>query len=136
DAGSFKEAIVQYNLALGIIPDDKFATDRIALANKRMDDNAKEAEERINKILAAADSQFKADNWKDAKDLYLRYLTARNSDSYAQDQVKICDQKIKEAEGLAQNKAAMEVKYKKFMEEGARLGALKKYDEAIAQFTS
>jgi tetratricopeptide (TPR) repeat protein len=135
DAGSFKEAIVQYNLALDIITNDKFATDRIALANKRIDDNAKEAEERINKILAAADNQFKGENWKEAKDLYLRYLTARNGDNYAQDQVKLCDQKIKEAEGLAQNKAAIEVKYKKFMEEGARLGALKKYDEAIAQFT-
>ncbi|HLP10954.1 MAG TPA: hypothetical protein VK177_03420 [Flavobacteriales bacterium] len=136
DAGSFKEAIVQYELALGVIADDKFATERIALANKRIADNAKEAEERINKILAAADNEFKADNWKEAKDLYIRYLTARNNDTYAQDQVKLCDQKIKEAEGLAQNKAAAEAKYKKFMEEGARLGVLKKYDDAIAQFTS
>ncbi|HYG51922.1 MAG TPA: hypothetical protein VD905_13515, partial [Flavobacteriales bacterium] len=136
DAGSFPEAVVQYNLALGVIPDDKFATERIALANKRMEENKKEAEERINKILTAADKEFKAENWKDAKDLYLRYLAARNNDNYAQEQVKLCDQKMKEAESLAANKAAAEVKYKKFMEEGERLGGLKKYDDAIAQFTS
>src|SRR5204863_1725693 len=89
----------------------------------------------LAKLLTAADNEFKDGNWTDAKGYYERYLKQRPDNTYSADQIKKCDEKIKEEMANANNKAAVEARYKKFMEEGEEMAKLKKYDEAIMKFT-
>jgi len=135
DGGDFQKSIVEYNNALGVIPGDEFATKRIALANERIEGKKKEIEEMLAKLMMAADNEFKDGNWSDAKGYYERYIKIRPENTYAVDQIKICEAKIKEELANANSKAAVEARYKKFMEEGEEMAKLKKYDEAIMKFT-
>ena len=82
----FKEALNDYVAAAAIIPDDKYANQRIEEINKKL-----QLEGNFADLIAKADNEFITKNYSEAKSLYQDALKIRATDKYSIDRVKEID---------------------------------------------
>lgn len=125
------EALTEYNNALSILPEDKFAQDRRDETQQILDnlalksDEEKAKKEKFDKIVAEADAIFDVKKYIDAKNKYEEGLQLFPSDPYVLKQV---DEAIrlskKEGEGLE------ETAYRKVVDKADEYFAAANYDKA------
>ena len=82
----FKEALNDYVAAAAIIPDDKYANQRIDEINQKL-----QLEGNFADLIAKADNEFNTKNYDGAKSLYQDALKIRANDKYSIDRVKEID---------------------------------------------
>jgi tetratricopeptide (TPR) repeat protein len=82
----FKEALNDYIAAAAIIPDDKYANQRIEEINQKL-----QLEGNFADLIAKADNEFNTKNYGEAKSLYQEALKIRANDKYSFDRIKEID---------------------------------------------
>ncbi|MFV0378259.1 MAG: hypothetical protein ACK5JD_13275 [Mangrovibacterium sp.] len=112
-ATQYNGAIGSYQEALRYKAKDKYATDRIAEANRLLKEQA--GNQQYAELIARADGAFNGQLYPDAKTLYLQAIDLRPRDAqYPRDQVKKIDTELAR---LAQLKAS-EAQYAEAMSKG------------------
>lgn len=91
-AGDFNEAIIYFEQALSIKPDDPEATKMLELNRKRKYEHENEFESQKKKILEFADKQYDAANYEKALLYYERYKKLFGA-ADRDEQIKICKEK-------------------------------------------
>jgi tetratricopeptide (TPR) repeat protein len=81
-----KEALPDYVSAAAIIPDDKYATQRIEEINQKL-----QLAGNFTDLIAKADNEFNTKNYNEAKSLYQEALKIRSTDKYSLDRVREID---------------------------------------------
>jgi tetratricopeptide (TPR) repeat protein len=81
-----KEALPDYVAAATIIPDDKYANQRIEEINQKLQLAGNFAD-----LIAKADNEFNTKNYSEAKSLYQEALKIRANDKYSLDRVREID---------------------------------------------
>jgi outer membrane protein OmpA-like peptidoglycan-associated protein len=125
-AGKFKEASEAYAAASALMPGEQYPKEKLA-ETRAMLDSQKNLE--YSKKIETADKLFAAEKWGEAKSAYMAAIILNNEDMYPQNQLKVIDHKIKQAE-----LDALKKKYDKKTDEGDRLFANRKYAEAKAAY--
>ncbi len=124
-----KEALTDYVAAAAIIPDDKYAAQRIEEINQKL-----KFSESYTELIAKADNQFNAKNYSDAKSLYTEAAVVKPNEKYPKDKVLEINailsqiaktnqgyrQAVAKADGLFQQKS-----YEKAKEAFAEAGRIK-----------
>ncbi len=100
----YKEALTDYVAAVTIIPDDKYAAQRVEEITKKL-----KLAENFADLIKKADVQFGAKNYDESKTLYTEALEIVPNDKYALDRIKEIDNLL------------------------ATLGVDEKYNSALAQ---
>jgi tetratricopeptide (TPR) repeat protein len=81
-----KEALPDYVAAAAIIPDDKYANQRIEEINQKL-----QLAGNFTDLIAKADNEFNTKNYNEAKSLYQDALKIRTNDKYSLDRVREID---------------------------------------------
>jgi tetratricopeptide (TPR) repeat protein len=81
-----KEALPDYVAAAAIIPDDKYANQRIEEINQKL-----QLAGNFTDLIAKADNEFNTKNYNEAKSLYQDALKIRANDKYSLDRVREID---------------------------------------------
>ncbi|KAF0237419.1 MAG: hypothetical protein FD181_1985 [Prolixibacteraceae bacterium] len=84
--GLLNEALPDYVAAAAIIPDDKYATQRIEEINQKL-----QLAGNFTDLIAKADNEFNTKNYSEAKSLYQEALKIRATDKYSLDRVREID---------------------------------------------
>lgn len=86
-----------YSRALTINGDaDEYLKNQIILTDEKiMEQRVQEVETQYQLILNKADEYFQAGNYQKAKDFYSRAVLLKPTDTFAQERIKICDDKLK-----------------------------------------
>lgn len=94
----YNGAISHFEEALRHQPKDQAASNKIDEMRQLLDDIAKQnaANKELTNLTAAADQEFNAGKWSSAKSAYDNILTKFPSNSYAYEQSKKCEIKLKE----------------------------------------
>lgn len=99
---SYNEAIVAYNEALNIIPDDAYSTDMIARINETLKSEEYLAMQNYLAIIEEAKSYENANNWDSAISKYQEALTLKPGDEFSIQKIehinKLINQKKQEEE--------------------------------------
>ncbi|MBK8925274.1 MAG: tetratricopeptide repeat protein [Crocinitomicaceae bacterium] len=86
--GKYLESIPVYQQALGVKPNDAYATNQIQEAERReKEKSVDEAEQEYQKILTAAQKKFDEGDYLKALDYYKRALTMKPGDTYVQKRI-------------------------------------------------
>src|ERR1051326_2451961 len=95
---NYADAKTAYQDALKIKPEEKYPQDQIVLCDQKMKDklDKDKLEQQYKDALAKADGLFKSEDYVNAKTAYQDALKLKPTEKYPQDQINICDQKIKE----------------------------------------
>ena len=113
-------------------PEDSYASDQIKACDQRIAAKDTEAErERVyTKYIQEGEALFRQSKYAEAKGKYNSALTQKPGDRYAADQIKLCDQKIAEAE----KEAERERQYTKYRNESDLLFNRGEYANAKAKY--
>ena len=93
---NYENALVFYNKAASLIPDDVKAPEKIAATNLEIEKDAK-----FKDLVLAGDQFFKNEEWVLAKDQYKQASELKSSASYPKSQLAAIAQKVKEQELLS-----------------------------------
>ncbi|MFK8039385.1 MAG: hypothetical protein AB8B74_13915 [Crocinitomicaceae bacterium] len=136
DSKSYENAKIEYTKALSFKEDDPTAIEEIKKIDQILLElaNAAELDEKFNALVKAGNDAFEDNGFKDAKEKYNEAIAIKSDDDVLE-KIKLCDDKIKELEGLAEAKAAYDALLKVaddlFKEENWN-DAIAKYEEAKA----
>ena len=127
-SNDFDAAIVEYNNAKSIKPNDSLPDEKI----KAVNDKRKSADEaalfkEYNDKMRQADVQFKASKLVEAEDLYKEASQIKPSEKAPKD-------KIAEIEAILKSRKELEEKYNSLITSGDLAMTGEKYDEAISVF--
>ena len=127
-SNDFDAAIVEYNNAKTIKPNDSLPDEKIKAVNdkQKLADDAALFKE-YNDKMRQADIQFKANELKEAEDLYKEASQIKPSEKAPKD-------KIAEIEALLKSRKELDEKYNSLITSGDLAMTGEKYDEAIAAF--
>jgi tetratricopeptide (TPR) repeat protein len=130
-SGKYKDAITNYNEALGIKPTEAYPKEKIAEANKAIADaEAKNAlDKQYNDAIAEADKAFDSEKWNAAVSGYTKALGLKQ-DQYPKDQITKANAKLAE---IAANKEADE-NYSAAIAAADKLFGEKQYESAIGKY--
>jgi tetratricopeptide (TPR) repeat protein len=117
----FKEALNEYVAASEILPNDKYALQRIDEINRKL-----KLEGEFADLIAKADNEFNAKNYDGAKTHYSEALVLRATDKHAQDRIKEIDVLIA-AQGLDE-------KYNSALAQADELYSSNDYENAIGKY--
>lgn len=104
-----------YQQALKIKENEAYPKERIQQCDQNITDEsaAADREKKYASVIAQADLKFKASDWKSAKDFYGQALQLKPLEKYPQDQLAICNQKLKDTE----NAELAEQRYKQTIDQ-------------------
>lgn len=105
--GDYDNAIMQYEAAKGILPNESYPDKQIAKAQELMEAN-KSVEERYNSYIAAADESFKTKSWEEAKSSYIKAKDVKPNMEYPKDQLALIEQSIQAEKDYLANMALAE----------------------------
>ena len=126
EASAFKDAKAYYQMALRFKPEDAYATEKVSLIIKKLQEKMA-GEEAYYGLVDKADELYRAGKLNQAIIQYQNSLEVIPGDEYATGQIrKIVEFQAKEKEKLEN--------YEQNMADAKILLATKKYDEAIAKF--
>jgi tetratricopeptide (TPR) repeat protein len=119
-----KEALPDYVAAATIIPDDKYANQRIEEINQKLQLAGNFAD-----LIAKADNEFNTKNYSEAKSLYQEALKIRTNDKYSLDRVKEIDVLLA-AQGVEEKYNTAVTQADEFLKVNEYENAKGKYNEA------
>jgi len=107
----FDEGIAKYNEALGLIPGHKKTTEQLSAANelKLAWLASQEKEKNYNDLIAKADEQFNANEFRKAISIYNDALAIKSGEKYPKDQIVKAEKIIADASAEAEKKRKFEV---------------------------
>lgn len=126
---SYENAISSYQKAATVKPEESYPTEKIAEAQKLLDEQ-KQREEEYSNLIAAADGMFGSEDYENAKSKYEEALALKLEEEHP-------SSRIKEIEGLLADladKKALEEKYQQLIAEGDKLFGDEKYEDAKGKF--
>ncbi|MCB0792769.1 MAG: hypothetical protein KDB97_13445, partial [Flavobacteriales bacterium] len=118
----YEEARTKYTDASGLKPDEKYPKDRIAEIDKKLEEQARKAEEerkqreldaKYQAAITAADAAFKAENFEQARTKYTDASGLKPDEKYPKDQLAAIDKKLEElAKKAEEDRKARELQEK------------------------
>ncbi len=136
DAEDYAAALIAYQSAAALKPDEKMPKDKIAeveakqkeLAEKKAEEERlAELEKQYNEKIAAADQAYKDEKFKDARAAYQEALAIKAEESYPKE-------KIDEINGLLADAAEQDELYAAAIAEGDKLFGKEDYEGAKAKY--
>ena len=155
-AKDYKKAILDYQSALNLKPDENYPKEQITNAElaleelarladkKREEENAlKLLEENYSRVILLADAALNTEDFKRASTHYNQALEYKKGDQYATAQLlKIKtliakkESQAKAEELLSKKKAILEKKFRSFISEGDKLFGNEKYSDALVKYNA
>ncbi|MCB9167903.1 MAG: hypothetical protein H6595_10555 [Flavobacteriales bacterium] len=142
----YEEARTKYTDASGLKPDEKYPKDRIAEIDKKLEEQARKAEEerkqreldaKYQAAITAADAAFKAENFEQARTKYTDASGLKPDEKYPKDQLAAIDKKLEElAKKAEEDRKARELqeKYDTAIHAADAAFQAERYDEAKGKY--
>ena len=131
DGNKIQGAIALYKEANAIKNDETYPATEVAKLQEKLD-KKNEGAAAYNKLIAVADKKFAEENYKKAKDLYVRARGLRSTDRHPPSQIRKINAILKEREA----EAAKQAKYDKLISKGDTDFNSEKYREAYKSYRS
>ena len=131
DGNKIQRAISLYKEANAIKNDETYPATEVAKLQEKLD-KKNEGAAAYNKLIAVADKKFAEENYKKAKDLYVRARGLRSTDRHPPSQIRKINAILKEREA----EAAKQAKYDKLISTGDTDFNSEKYREAYKSYRS
>jgi hypothetical protein len=128
NAEDFRNAIAGYEMALGIKSGEPYPKERIAEAERLL--QQLERDERYDSIILAADGYFQSESWSEARTEYENALQVKPNENYPKNQIDKINNLLKKLQehALAEERAAAETERRR-LEIEQRQQALKDRQE-------
>ncbi len=134
NASQYEQARGKYEEALKVIPDDKYAEQKIKEIDKKIG-QSQQAEQRYNEIIKEADQLFTAKNYSAARDKYVEASAIMPQNTYPKDKITEIDNLLKAQNQQDQEKSENEKKYTNLISRANTAYSLQNYEEAKDLYT-
>lgn len=132
-AEKYTDAIGKYEQALKIFPNDLGVKEKIAAAQKKIDDanSAKESEAEYSRLITDGNRFMKKEEWQKAKDKYIKALDLKPDEGFPKDQIQEIDRLLENLMNRSKYNDIVDQGDRKMQSEDYAL-AIEKYEEALA----
>ncbi|MCK4569148.1 MAG: hypothetical protein KAT76_02600 [Bacteroidales bacterium] len=128
DRNAYLEALLEYEKAAGIKPEETYPKEKIAEINSKLSELETEKEKAYNTAIAQADSYYDMGNYRNAKGAYQTAVNIKPDESYARERLdEVSVLYMAELESL-------KVEYRKVVAEADNYFRGKIYDGAIENY--
>ncbi len=133
NSNNFEASISAYNKALEAKPGEKYPTDRIAEAQKKIAelDKAAALQKQYDDAIADADAAFGKEKWQDALTAYNKASTLKPAETYPKDKIKEAQAKL---DALAEQKT-LNANYDKAIAAADANFKAEKWQDAVTGYT-